>query len=51
MLLELRTKLGKVAGYKTNTSKSCAPLYTNNEGNNLTYHHIKNNKMHKNKHT
>ena len=30
-LLELISEFGKVAGYKTNTQKSLAFLYTNNE--------------------
>ena len=30
-LLELITEFSKVAGYKTNTQKSLAFLYTNNE--------------------
>ena len=30
-LLELITKFGKVAGYKVNTQKSLAFLYTNNK--------------------
>ena len=30
-LLDLINKLGKVAGYKVNTQKSLAFLYTNNE--------------------
>ena len=30
-LLELINEFGKVAGYKTNTEKSTAILYTNNE--------------------
>ena len=31
MLLELINEFGKVAGYKINTQKSVAFLYTNNE--------------------
>ena len=52
-LLELINEFGKVAGYKINTQKSVAFLYTNNkrERNNPICHHIKKNKIPKNKPT
>ena len=47
-LLRLINEFTKVAGYKINTQKSVALLYTNNERskreiNNPIYHHIKKN--------
>ena len=55
-LLELVNEFGKLAGYKINTWKYLAFLYTNNQkirkinyGNNLIYHHIKKNKIPRNK--
>ena len=55
-LLELINEFGKVAGYKFNTQKSLAFVYTNNERaereiNNPIYHCIKNNKIARNKPT
>jgi len=50
-LLELINEYSKVAGYKTNTQKSLAFLYTNNEkieinlGNNSIHHCKENNKI------
>ena len=55
-LLELISEFGKVAGYNINTQKSLAFLYTNNrrsgreiKGNNPIYHHLKKNKIPRNK--
>ena len=55
-LLELINEFGKVTGYKINTQKWIAFLYTNNERSereirekNPIYHCIKNNKIAKNK--
>ena len=52
-LLELINEYSKVAGYKVNTQKSLASLYTNNEktGNNSIHHCNKNNKILRNKST
>ena len=55
-LLELIDKFGKVAGYKINIQKSVAFLYTNDKLSerkikNLSYHHIKKNKIPRNKPT
>ena len=57
-LLERINKFGNVVGYKINTQKSVALLYTNNEisereikKKNLTYHHTKKNKIPRNKPT
>ena len=51
--LELINEFGKVAGYKINTQKSVAFLYTNNERSERKkypiYHHIKKNKIPRNK--
>ena len=53
-LLELN-KFGKVSGYKINTQKSIAFLYTNkerserNQRNHTIYHHIKKIKVPRNK--
>ena len=53
--LELINEFGKVAGYKINTQKSVAFLYTNNERSERKkypiYHHIKKNKIPQNKPT
>ena len=54
-LVEFISEFGKVAGYKNNTQKSLAFLYTNNErsernlGNSPIYHCNKKNKIPKNK--
>ena len=55
-LLELINEYSKVAGYKINTQKSLAFLYTNNEktereGNNFIHHCNKKNKILRNKST
>ena len=54
-LLILTNEFGKVAGYKINTQKSVAFLYTNNERSERKkypiYHHIKKNKIPRNKPT
>ena len=57
-LLELIHEFGKVTGYKINTQKLTAFLYTNNEMSereirepNPIYHHIKKNKILKSKPT
>jgi len=56
-LLTLIHEFGKVAGYKINTQKSMAFLYTNNErsernyGSNPVYHHIQKNKIPRSKPT
>ena len=54
-LLELINEFSKVAAYKINIQKSGAFLYTNNEISereiNLIYHHIKKNKIPRNKYT
>ena len=56
-LLELIHEFGKVAGYKINTQKSTAFLYTNNEKaekeirrSNTVYHCIQKNKINRSKH-
>ena len=57
-LQELISEFGKVAGYKINSQKSVAFLYTNNErsereikGKSPIYHYIKENKIPRNKPT
>ena len=57
-LLELINEFGNVAGYTITIQKSIAFLHTNNEisereikENNLIYHHIKKNKIPRNKPT
>ena len=51
-LLELINDFGKIAGYKINIQKLTVFLYTNNERSEReTYHHIKNNKIPRNKPT
>ena len=55
-LIELISETSEVAVYKINTQKSVAFLYTNNERSererhNLIYHHIKKNKIPRNKPT